>query len=233
VLRAVSLRRALTRYAREVGVVTIVVVADTHMFHDELVVPPGDVLVHAGDLTRGGTIAELRLAVDWLESLPHRHKVFVAGNHELCLERDPERAWPLLERLTVLHDSGAEIEGLRFWGSPWQPAFRGWAFNLPRGPALAAKWALVPPETEVLVTHGPPRGMGDRVRDAGPEGCDDLLARVREVQPLVHLFGHIHEDRGAWQDGRTWVVNATTNECSAPATVLRIDRATGRVEVEQ
>jgi predicted phosphodiesterase len=216
-----------------VGAVTIVALADTHMFHDELVVPPGDVLVHAGDMTRGGTVRELRAAAEWIASLPHPHKLVVAGNHELCLEREPDRAWPILAGLTVLHDSAVTVAGLRFWGSPWQPWFCDWAFNLPRGPALAEKWARIPLGTDVLVTHGPPRGFGDRVRDSRREGCDDLLARVREVRPLVHVFGHIHEDRGAWRDGETWIVNATTAECEAPPTVIRIDPATRAVEVSQ
>lgn len=221
------------RYARRVGALTIVAMADTHMFHDELVVPDGDVLVHAGDLTRGGTPRELRAAAAFLRALPHRHKLVVAGNHELCLERAPESSWPILDGLTVLHDSGVTIGGLRFWGSPWQPAFCDWAFNLPRGPRLAERWALIPEGTDVLVTHGPPQGFGDRVHDQRREGCADLLERVRVVRPQVHLFGHIHEDRGAWLDDRTWIVNVTTNECSSPPTVIRIDPATRAVSVAQ
>lgn len=215
------------------SVLTIVAMADTHMFHDDLVVPDGDVLIHAGDMTRGGSLRELHAAAQWLRALPHRHKLVVAGNHELCLERDPDAGWPLLRGLDVLHDSAATIGGVRFWGSPWQPEFYDWAFNLPRGPRLAEKWALIPDDTDVLVTHGPPRGFGDKVYDQRREGCDDLLVRVRQVRPLVHLFGHIHEDRGAWRDGDTWIVNVTTNECEARPSVIRIDRARGHVDVEQ
>lgn len=210
---------------------TVVALADTHLCHASLVVPPGDVLVHAGDLTRMGTLEELAAAADFFARLPHRHKIVIAGNHELCLEADPARAWPLLARFTTLHDSGVEIGGLRFWGSPWQPVFFDWAFNLPRGPALAARWAAIPEGTDVLITHGPPRGYGDAVRADRREGCDDLLARVRALRPLVHLFGHIHEDRGSWRENETLFVNATTDEGRAPATVLSIDRERRRVTV--
>ncbi|MCC6521847.1 MAG: metallophosphatase domain-containing protein [Polyangiaceae bacterium] len=211
-------------------VLRLVLCADTHLGHG-LVVPPGDVLVHAGDLTCSGSLAELALAADFLASLPHRHKLVVAGNHELCLEREPEAAWPLLARVTTLHDSGTTVAGVRFWGSPWQPIFFDWAFNLPRGAALAARWARMPAGIDVLVTHGPPRGIGDRVGDGRHEGCDDLLARVKVVAPLVHVFGHIHEDRGAWRMGDTLFVNATTAEGRLPATVVDVDPATGRAEV--
>ena len=50
---------------------------------------------------------------------------------------------------------------MQVWGSPWQPEFCGWAFNLRRGEACAAKWRLIPTATDVLVTHGPPLGHGD------------------------------------------------------------------------
>ena len=55
-----------------------------------------------------------------------------------------------------LEDSGVEIAGTRWWGSPWQPEFNSWAFNLPRGEPLSEKWALIPDDVDVLVTHSPP-----------------------------------------------------------------------------
>jgi len=212
-------------------IVTLVAMADTHLYHGDLVVPDGDILVHAGDLTRGGSVEELDAAAAFLEALPHEHKLVIAGNHELCLERTPAKARRHLRGLRYLEDEGATVSGLRFWGSPWQPWFMDWAFNLPRGPKLAAKWALVPADTDVLVTHGPPRGYGDRVRDSRREGCDDLLARLRTLQPMLHVFGHIHEDRGSWRVGRTLVANVTTNECELPPTVFRIDTVQRTVEI--
>jgi Icc-related predicted phosphoesterase len=101
---------------------------------------------------------------------------------------------------------------VRFWGSPWQPEYLGWAFNLPRGEALAAKWALIPDGTDVLITHGPPRGIGDWLGQDGRGGCADLLTAVRRVRPLLHLFGHIHQDGGFWQADGVSFANVTAWE---------------------
>jgi len=98
-----------------------------------------------------------------------------------------------------------EIEGVRFWGSPWQPWFFDWAFNLERGEEIRAKWELIPDDTEVLITHGPPQGHGDMTSRGEGAGCADLLARIRQVKPRYHLFGHIHEGYGTSTDGVTSV----------------------------
>jgi Icc-related predicted phosphoesterase len=201
----------------------IVAVADTHLFHDELVVPDGDVFVHAGDMCQSGSLEELERAAAWMRSLPHRTKVIIAGNHDFAFVEHPEEARAMMEGFVYLQDSGTTIDGVTFWGSPWQPEFNDWAFNLPRGAALAEKWALVPEGADVLVTHGPPHGIGDRGPVAGRLGCEDLLARVRVVKPRVHFFGHIHQDGGAWQHGETLFVNATTWECERPPTVIDVD----------
>lgn len=210
----------------------IVCVADTHLFHHELVIPEGDVFVHAGDMCRGGELSELEACAKWIRGLPHRRKVVVAGNHDwaLATDEDRERARELFAGMDYLQDTGIEIDGLRFWGSPWQPEYNAWAFNLPRGDALREKWALIPEGLDVLVTHGPPFGFGDRSSSAGREGCADLLARVRVVKPRVHLFGHIHEDGGAWQADGTWIVNCTRWESERAPTVIDIDGNAVRVE---
>jgi len=209
----------------------LVCVADTHLFERSLPpVPDGDVLVHAGDMLRHGSMAELDRAAAWLRAQPHAHKLVIAGNHDWCFVNTavPARNMLVDAGVTYLQDAEATIEGVRFWGSPWQPWFYDWAFNLPRGEALAAKWALVPTGVDVLVTHGPPRGYGDRV-ERGREGCDDLLAALERIGPALHLFGHIHEDGGLWQHGKTTVVNVTTDECNRAATVIDYDPRTRTV----
>jgi hypothetical protein len=128
--------------------------------------------------------------------------------------------------VTYLEDSGAVLDGVTFWGSPWQPAYNDWAFNLPRGPALAAKWARIPAGVDVLVTHSPPSGILDRGPVKARAGCDDLLRRVREARPCLHLFGHIHQDGGVWDDGGTCFANVTTWECERGPTVLDFDPVT-------
>jgi len=201
---------------------TIVAMADTHGFHDDLAVHDGDVLIHAGDMCRSGSLDELAIARDFLAALPHPHKIVVAGNHDRAFERQPEEARRLFADFVYLQDEARTVEGVTFYGSPWTPWYLDWSFNLPRGEPLAEKWAMIPDDTDVLVTHGPPRGIGD---DAGEvqwrEGCADLLRRVQEVAPRLHVFGHIHRMRGQWRIGPTTFVNATTDECLKPVTVIR------------
>jgi predicted phosphohydrolase len=203
----------------------IVAVADTHTFHEDLMpLPAGDVFIHAGDLCRGGRLAELHLVAAWLQALPFRHKIVVAGNHDWCFVREPEEALGVLgDGITYLQDSEVVVEGVRFWGSPWQPAYHDWAFNLPRGAPLAEKWALIPAGVDVLITHGPPHGIGDRTDERSRQGCEDLLAAVRQVRPFLHLFGHIHQDGGCWRQEGICFANVTTWEAERKATVLDVD----------
>lgn len=196
----------------------IVCISDTHN-RPLPGIPDGDVLVHAGDLTMRGSEKEVHTALDVLLQLPHRHKVLIAGNHDFAFERDEhlrDTMKFMSRNVNYLHDSGVTIDGVRFWGSPWQPAFYDWAFNLPRGPQLAAKWALIPDDTQFLVTHGPAYGYGDRV--AHPHigedphvGCHDLLDRIRAL-PLLqcHVYGHIHEGYGMYEHAGVTFVNAST-----------------------
>jgi predicted phosphohydrolase len=206
----------------------LVAVADTHLFHEGLEIPEGDVLVHAGDLCRHGDTDELGRAADWLASLPHRHKVVIAGNHDWAFVRDPQAARALLGEAHYLQDEELVLEGVRFWGSPWQPAYHDWAFNLPRGEALAAVWQKIPTGLDVLVTHGPPAGIGDRSPHPARRGCQALRERVEVVAPRVHRVGHIHQDGGAWQVGPTLFANVTTWEGCRGATVIELEPESAR-----
>lgn len=132
--------------------------------------------------------------------------------------------------VVYLQDSGVAFGGLRFWGSPWQPAYHDWAFNLPRGEALAARWRMFPPHIDVLITHGPPRGFGDRSPIAGRHGCEDLREAVLRTRPRLHLFGHIHQDGGCWLEGETTLANVTTWECERAPSVFDVEPGGGRVK---
>jgi hypothetical protein len=221
----------------------VVAVADTHQFHDELVLPAGDVLVSAGDAGRGGDLEEIEGFLRWFSSQPHRHKIFVPGNHDGCLQ-DPAILAGLraaFADVVILVDEGCVIDGLRLWGSPWTPTFHDWAFMLPRGALLAERWAWIPDDTDVLITHGPPQRIlddvaayrfGRDIRDDNSDldvddryaGCADLRARVRVVRPPLHLFGHIHSQRGVAHDDGVTFVNCSTNECERPPTVVDVVR---------
>jgi predicted phosphodiesterase len=192
----------------------IVCLSDTHGRHGKIPVPEGDVLLHAGDFTRRGGAAEVEAFGAFLAGLPHRHKVVIAGNHDFLFQRDPERARALLAGATYLEDSGVAIDDVHFWGSPWQPWFHDWAFNLPRGKALAEKWALVPAGVDVLVTHGPPHGVLDATCDGSRVGCEELALALLRIRPRLHVFGHIHEAYGLVRRGDTLSVNACSCDLS-------------------
>lgn len=192
----------------------VVCISDTHGMHRQIKeLPYGDVLIHAGDGLGVGTLAELEDLDDWFGGLPHPHKIVIAGNHDWCFEDQPETARQLVKNAVYLQDSGVEIEGIRFWGSPWTPFFRNWAFNLPRGNALAKRWAQIPDDTDVLITHGPPWGILDEVKarfQLERVGCKDLRERVLKLKIQAHVFGHVHEGYGQTWDGEQRYVNACT-----------------------
>jgi hypothetical protein len=126
--------------------------SDTHGLHEEIAVPDGDILIHAGDFGRRGTLAELVQFHAWLLRQPHKHKIFVAGNHDWCFETQPNAARDTMRGVTYLQDEAVTILGLKFYGSPWQPRFLDWAFNLDRGEPLKRVWAKIPADTDVLIT---------------------------------------------------------------------------------
>jgi predicted phosphodiesterase len=102
----------------------LVLLSDTHTKHREILhIPDGDILIHAGDFSFSGSFQELFEFNAWLGTLPHRHKVVIAGNHDSCFERHKEMAIKELFHAHYLEDSGIEIEGIKIWGSPWQPSF--------------------------------------------------------------------------------------------------------------
>lgn len=185
----------------------IVCVSDTHSRHDHIVVPEGDILVHAGDFSKRGSRAEIDAFDRWLGTLPHPHKVVIAGNHDFGMEQEPDaRNW--IQNAIYLQDSGVTVGGLHIWGSPWQPRFYDWAFNLDRGRPLREVWSKIPAKLDVLLTHGPPRGILDQTDRGEPVGCDDLLDAVLLKRPRLHVFGHIHEAYGRLERGGTTFVNA-------------------------
>lgn len=174
----------------------IVLLSDTHNSNEEIVVPDGDILIHAGDATNLGQVDEITLFADWFGNLPHRYKIFVAGNHDWLFEKRPKFARSLIANAIYLQDSFVEIEGLKIYGSPWQPRFFDWAFNLNRGAELAEKWRLIPHNIDILITHGPPFGILDVTPRGDLAGCEELRKRVEEIAQFgklkLHVFGHIH-----------------------------------------
>jgi hypothetical protein len=180
----------------------IVCISDTHEKHDQLIVPPGDILIHAGDFTYVGDPLPIHKFGKWLKSLPHKDKIVIAGNHDRSFEYLPEYAEGILrdaadKSVHYLMDSEITVQGLRIYGSPWTPEFCDWAFNVPRG-ALWKKWAKIPDGLDILVTHGPPSGdLGGVLPQEKEEvGDPELLERIQQVKPRLHICGHVHSGYG-------------------------------------
>lgn len=187
----------------------IVTISDTHSRHAEIAVPDGDILVHAGDITKYGKASELADFNDWLGGLPHRHKIVIAGNHDYLFQTNNRLARSILTNATYLEDEAVTVNGFKFYGTPWQPCHHDMAFNLKRGAQMAAVWAKVPDDTDVLITHGPPAGHGDLTKHGDRAGCADLLRRVEELKPILNIFGHIHEGAGITKNPFTTFINAS------------------------
>lgn len=195
----------------------IVCLSDTHNCHEQIEVPDGDLLIHAGDATTIGNIQQIAAFNQWFVHLPHPVKIFVAGNHDWLFETDNSLARSVLDKSIIyLQDASVVIEGLKIYGSPWQPKFFDWAFNLNRGAELAEKWKLIPLDTDILITHGPPHKILDEVpRKYYVEntGCEELRKRVQTLAEFgnlkLHIFGHIHGGYGQAQELGVKFVNAS------------------------
>ncbi len=188
----------------------IVAISDTHTLHGGLTIPDGDVLIHAGDLTNHGSLADVEQFNEFLGKLPHPHKLIIAGNHDFCFEHGPAEARAFITNAIYLEDTGIQIDDVYFYGSPWQPAFFNWAFNLNHDSELREKWDLIPDNTDVLITHGPPFGFGDRTFRGKNAGCRELLKAVERLKPKLHIFGHIHEGYGITSNEHTKFINASS-----------------------
>lgn len=171
-----------------------------HGFLKEL--PDADIIVHSGDVSKRGTKQQVEDFLYWYSKLPHRYKVFIAGNHDFLFEDHAEIAKSLIPKnLIYLENEGIEIEGLRIWGSPITPWFHNWAFNRYRGDNIKKYWQQIPLDVEFLVTHGPVKNILDKVVDIYSSetnvGCSDLKNQLYLLKDLkMFQFGHIHEAAG-------------------------------------
>ena len=183
----------------------ITFISDTHGLHDRLNLNAGTVLVHAGDITEYGTEEEGIEFLEWFSRQPFTYKILIGGNHDLFLETLTLRKIKKLvpEGIIYLQNNGTEIEGIKFWGSPVTPYFLGMAFNARAGMEIRKVWSKIPLDTDILITHGPPKGILD-----GGLGCDDLLQQIERVQPKVHCFGHVHGQSGSRLVNGTTYINA-------------------------
>ena len=200
----------------------IVCISDTHNQIGKINLPEADVLVHAGDITMGGSYREIRDFNDDLESIKFKfkHIVVIPGNHDHMFQDYLETARAMVTNAHVLIDQAITLDGVKFYGSPWQPWFYDWSFNFPEsdldtGIIAEKKWAEIPDNTDVLITHGPAYKMLDKVARTSKKnirdphvGCPELAKRIAIVKPKLHVCGHIHEGYGRVITDETVFVNA-------------------------
>ena len=191
-------------------------ISDTHTKQRYVNLPGGDLLIHAGDIMNSGySKHDITEFCEWFEAQDYKHKIFIAGNHDRMFENHPLESETIVKDYTVTYLQDEEImtDGVKLYGTPWQPEFYNWAFNLPRtSKELEEKWNAIPKNTDILITHGPPQGHLDisgPPHNEGNLGCELLRVKVDEQPPKIHVFGHIHGSYGYKFHNGTHFINAS------------------------
>lgn len=191
------------------------IISDTHCKHGFLDIPDGiDMAIHGGDMSNQKSPAinanEVLDFLEWYKSLTHiKYKILIAGNHDTSIEKGLVARGDMHESIIYLEHESVTIEGIKIFGSPYTPKFgTDWAYNVPKE-MIASYWDDIPDDTDILITHGPPKGILDLTQydtrtgydraHGGPInffqcGCKELLNRVKAIQPKYHIFGHIHPE---------------------------------------
>jgi Icc-related predicted phosphoesterase len=175
--------------------VIVACISDTHGRAFEI--PPCDVFIHAGDITAGGTIPETAMFAQWLSRQTQaKYKLLVPGNHDACFQDHTSLVRDEFAGIaTILIDEKITIDGISFHGSPWTPPFRRWWFMADED-KLHFKYMMIPNRLDILITHGPPRGILDPGWQEDHVGSEALLEAVRNRKIRHHLFGHLHDAGG-------------------------------------
>lgn len=174
----------------------------------------GDLLIIAGDLTARDLEDEYYKFNSWLCDQDYEKKVVIAGNHDGLLQKDAFKYLEGVPAFDYLCDTETEFKGLKIYGSPWTPMFCNWYFMKKSRQDLKEAWDKIPDDTDILVTHGPARGLLDTVSpySSRPLGCEELRLALERVRPKLHVFGHIHGGYGKMllkhEGPNTWCVNA-------------------------
>ena len=200
----------------------IQIISDTHNKHKHVTgdLPGGSLLLHAGDISSMGYEHEITEFAKWYDGLNYDNKIFIAGNHDWGFQNNVGKVKEIVDFYktitylqdqlhTIQDDNGTEV---KIWGSPWQPEFYQWAFNLQKnGEELKSKWDMIPEGIDILITHGPAWGFLDDVEGRRGEhlGCELLAERIKVIKPKIHICGHIHSGHGHYFDGHTHYFNAS------------------------
>lgn len=209
----------------------LTILSDTHTKHGLIPMedlPGGDILIHSGDIMNSGyNWNDIYDFCTWFSSLKqYNEKIFIAGNHDRMFENHPEEVQEILNKfLNIDYIQDEEYvsygdgpngdhpeDNIRIYGSPWQPEFYSWAFNLPKnGIEIAGKWEAIPDNTDILITHGPSFEVLDTVtgRHYDNLGCELLAQRIEVIKPKIHICGHIHSGYGYEFKNGTHFFNAS------------------------
>ncbi len=197
-------------------------ISDTHTRHTELKIPHADVVIHCGDeanrrkpwLNR----AESCSFFDWFSTLAIETKVFVPGNHSTAVAEGLVKPADYPAVRFLMHEA-TTIAGLRLFGSPYTPTFLDWVY-MKSEQELNMIWGTIPVDTDILVTHGPPKGILDVTHDWGLNepihvGSKSLAEHVENrIKPRIHAFGHLHDGMrirnfGTLTRGETQFINCS------------------------
>ena len=190
--------------------------------HESLSVPDVDMVIHCGDESNNGNAwfneSESREFFSWYAALPIPNKVFVPGNHSTAIEQGLVRARDYPTVHFLIHEQ-LEWSGLKLFGSPYTPKFFDWAYMKDRS-ELDAVWASIPNDIDILMTHGPPKGILDVTRDMDSRqpihvGSKSLRTHVEtRIKPIYHAFGHIHDERSIQNFGQVQQKETLYINCS-------------------
>lgn len=190
----------------------VVCISDTHGITFPSDLPDGDVLIHAGDLSLSGQPHEIQQTLAWLRRFPHKYKIFIGGNHDNALAEFgclffEEQMRPYKDRTPLIYLCGSKtkVDDLVFFGSaalPFNSIYRAGARAFMLDGTTSRHWNYAP-VCDVLITHGPPRGVLD-----GGYGDPILENHVRMIKPKLHVFGHVHSSHGYATSKDTQFVNA-------------------------
>lgn len=190
----------------------ICIISDTHNKHKRLGrLPDADVVIHCGDFTSVGHSHEIVDFMKWYSMLPHKHKIIIAGNHDILFESSRLLALEKVPKNVIyLEDSGVEIEGVKFYGTPVQLPFMNWVFMRPEE-KLVQHWQAIPDDTDVLITHGAPHSIMDfGIYSNHNTGSPSLYWEViNRIRPKLHCFGHVHSGYGQKVIENTTFINAS------------------------
>ncbi len=198
--------------------VKICATSDTHTLHRKILVPECDLFIHAGDITDKGELTTIWDFMSWLREIPAKHKVFIAGNHDKCFQKDRGLVGSNgIDGIYYLENQGVCLQGISIFGSPWTPYFYDWAFNgtdqeegdTSYGPNLDRLYGQIPDGLDILICHGPMEGVLDFSGDLNRVGSKMLKKHVVRAKPNILICGHVHSGYGYERYGETDCYNVS------------------------